>query len=586
MIRRSPISLAVAMIALSAPVGMAAASEPAVKGFTPANPTMVLSIPSPNEIHGALSASPFGQAVLAAMADAIKPAPGTATEQRAALEQSLGISFDIKSLMTETLTGADLYLVEPTAVPAFVINLQFSDSAMPGKILDQVKRDATGATGVSAGISADTVVESAANNARTLYLPAFEIFLGARGNVLVWSTNRGSLESAFADEGKAIFQSDFMQRTMSQLKPEKAHIWGFGEADDLAMILASRSSAAAQGASNSSATGGFTITFEKSRTLVESFKHQDDMPPSLRRYAMTAPPADDINIINYLPESSVMAYANNHFDALAMLEVMEEGLTAGSEPMLKPGELDERLKASRALLGFDPKDDLLANLGPGAGFALTKMETTSSAPLPQIDGVLAVQIKNREKFLNVLKVLDQMATQAAASAAPPPRPAPATTATAEGQAATPAPSPSPRPTPSLQKETIDGAEVTYIQIEGSPLGNLSPAWGLTSDGIFLFSMSRETLAATVALSRGNGRTILQSSALKEANEPLPGNRNQYFALRLDTMGAMVESLRGFIPENRAAEVERGMAILRACKAMTGTTTYTQNGERQTIVLTY
>ncbi|MEO8377044.1 MAG: DUF3352 domain-containing protein, partial [Candidatus Sumerlaeota bacterium] len=460
------------LIAFSAPV---LAQNLAVKDRTPANPLLIVSVGDAPGFWKSLGESKFGKLV-----ERDFTLPGMTPQERAPIEKSLGFSLEPADLFTQTVKGFDAYFMQVNDEPGFVINLQLRDTATVTKVLDQVKKECATAQGNAGGVSASTVVDTVTSaGVRHLSLPAFQIYLAADGSTLIWSNQKESLESAFRDEGKAIFTSDYFKRYMDKLNNDSGKAWLFGEVTKLGPFLGEDT--AASFGSMGGTTLGAKIDADKTRLKVSLFQHQEDMPSAQKRYAMTAPAADDIAVVNYFPGDTSLFFGTNHFDGLSILEMASEAAKDDAESPLSAAKIDEKLKSGKALLGFDAKEDVIANLGPDFGFGLTASGSDKDAKFP-FDLIVVSHVKNRERFDAVLKTLEDSAN---ASAAPPAarRRAPKS---ADPNAATPPPTPV--PTPAIQSEEFEGVTIKYtasVPSAKESVGDIAPGYAMTKDDYFI-----------------------------------------------------------------------------------------------------
>lgn len=557
------------------------AQELAVPGRTPGNPLVILGIPNTTALCKSLSQSDMGRKMLATPI-----LPGISADDQATLEKQLGFSLNTADLLSNTIRGVDVYLLKNNEQLGFAVNVKFYDEATPGAILNQIKKDATQATGVAGGAAADTVVDTTAGGVRQLILPAFEICLAAEGSTLVWTNQKSSLESAFSNAGQAIFSSTYFKRYMDPLKDETSNAWMFGEVGKALPYLQDYFPANAKaylqsiGSMVVSAKGDFAADHFK----VSSFMHEEDMSVAQRRYTMTAPPPGEVMITNYFPEAAIIAFGTNHFDGLSILESVLESLDQAQESPVTSQQVEQQFQSSRALLGFDLKSDLIANLGPDFGVAIIPSERSDKADgdLPG-DMVLITRIKDAERFKGVLDILDHSASDLAAStsppqAAPPPKSGP--------NAETPAPTAAP---PTLQQEDFEGAVIKYIKSpDGSPY-SLSPGYCLSPDGFFLFALNKESIKRSLSVSKG-GKSLFEQENLRKTREYLDPNRNAVLALQVKPLVALLESsqdkLISTMPEGSGASMAKFISAIKPLSSITVQSGYKSGGKKQEILLQF
>lgn len=538
------------------------AQELAVPGKSPANPTLVVSIPDTAQLWQALKDSAVGgpASQLLEISDAIPEA------ERAQIEKGLETTLNTETLLSETLEGVDAYFITVGGYSGLLMNLDFSDAAMPGRIMDQLKREAAAASGISGGINADTVSDSTSGAVRSVYLPAFEIFLAAEGSVLTYSTMRLGLESALANEGRTLFDSEFFVRSMTHLEDLEGHMWAFGEMTDAAPLLETLvpQEQAASIAAMSSKVAATKMDISKDHIRMSSFVHQDDMPMAERRYAMTAPPAGDLRILNFFSADSLAMTATNHFDGLALLETMAAELSKVPGAPITSERIDETLRGFSTILGFDLRNDLLANLGPHLGFSLKELDL--SGPAPKFDFLLATSVKDTTRFANFMeagkKALDGMVAPAGA----------------QQQAAS-----------AYRTEEFQGATLDIYTL-ASPTGDLTPTFTLTSDGVFLFALSEETVKNAISLSSGGSNSVLEGAAYRKLTESAGDTLNGVTLIDSARLMTQLEEQIGaaLLGANNLSSARRQslLEFLRATKNITTATTYKSNGKKDDVVIQF
>ncbi len=553
-------------------MALAAAIAPgqnlAVPGKTPANPDLIVSIPSTPALWGALSATPIS-GLLGPMS---QPAGGIPAELKA-LEGEIGLKLDPADFFTETLSGLDIYYLTINEYPGFVANLAFQDALMPGKIIDQLKKDAAGSSGSSAGIGADTIVESSNGRTRILSLPAFEIYLAADENVLVWSNLKLGLDSAVSDEGRALFASEFFKRSMDSLSKESGQAWAFGDVTAYQAALASATPPVAGTVTPTRSSSAYKLQIGKDFAKLSSFTHQDDMPMAKRRYAMTSPPAGAVPITSYFSSDSLLTIGTNHFDGLAILETSLDTLSSIPNSPVKASQIEENLKASRASLGFDVRNDLLANLGPALGLDIIKADASNGGTL---DLVLVSAVKDVTRFKNVVAALEKLAEGMPAA------PKEGEPAAKPGEAA--------KTTAVAERETWEGIEITsYSFLTGlAGLGGvLSPAFAITEDNHFVLAISKDTLKSAITRGKAGKGGILSSDKGSRIAKLVDEDRNSLVTLDIESLvagfAAAIDSgvpTAGATPEQSKAL----LAFVKALKFFGMGTSYRDNGEKHTMVI--
>lgn len=562
MIRNSMIAALGAAAILSAASALSAQTL-AVPGKTPANPTLVVSIPDTALFWNSLTESRAGKTAgeLLEISGAIPP------DERSQIELSLGTPITTANLLSSATTGIDAYFITVGGFSGMLFNIAFTDAAMPGRIMDHLKREAAASSGVSGGIGADTVSDNTSGGVRTVYLPAFEIFLAADGNVLTYSTMRLGLESALNNEGRTLFDSEFFVRSMSNLSGVESQLWAFGEMTDAAPLLETllpRDSAASVG-SMSAKVAASKLNIQKDRVQVSTFVHQDDMPMAQRRYAMTAPPAGDVRILNYFGADTLALTATNHFDGLSLLETMAAELGKVPGAPITPDRVEEGLRGFSTMLGFDLRNDLLANLGPHLGFSLKELDL--SGPTPRFDFLLATSVKDQGRFGNFLEAAKKAL---------------------DGITAPPAGQQAPAGASPYRSETYQGATLDIYTLPLGPGAEVTPTFTLTPDGIFLFALSESTVKGAIDLSRGGGNSVLQGDTLRRLAESAGTSRNSVAVLDMARLMAPLEEQIGaaLLTNNNLSTTRRQamLELLKSTKSVGMATTYKANGKKDDVLL--
>lgn len=553
----------------------AAAQSVAVPGRTPANPQLLISIPDTSALWGGLSASGGGRAAI----DYVKARDwfaGPAGERIEGLEEQLGFSLAPEELLTETLAGVDMYLVEQGPRTGFVINATFTNPEAPGAILDLLMSEAKASRGISGGVSADTVIESHDENGRVLSLPAFEIYMAVQGSTMTYTNAKSSLESTMADEGRALFDSDYFARYMSTLRNDASLAWMFGEFAHLGSLAPRVDPAMLEPYEMAVAGVKFNATADYMK--LSMFRHQETMRESERRYALAAPPPGDVEVFNYFPQNTALAIGTNYFDGAELLEGVLDSLENARDQMpLDRAAIEQQLQNSRMLLGFDVRNDLLYNIGPNLGLAVGALDLQAAAasPFPAPEILFVTEVKDRDGFTAVVDKLSAMVNLMLAPATEPAERA------GEGEAT---PTPAPTPEPAVQTASYQGEQVFYVEADQLAAAGISPAWCLTSDGRFLLSADREKLEKALATGAGGGDSLMASEAYQKVLSNLEALKNTLFVADMGAVIGMLESqqsmiTRGMNPE-QAAQYEEGMALLRQISSVAACAAYRNNGKRQ------
>ncbi len=536
----------------------------AVGGTTPANPTLVISLPNAPEFWSELMDSPVGPLAFGNLR-----LPGLATLSPSSIEEiesELGFSLAVGDLMTRTIEGLDFYMVENEAYPVFLVNMAFRDVNAPGRILAQVQKEASSATGNASGIAASTVVtQQTPTGGELVSLPAFEMFLRAEGNVLTWTNDRGAMDTSAANAGAALFESEYFQRAMTNLEGEPSHLWLFGELNTLTEHL--EGGVFTPQASSVAPLSDFTASMKffvgEDHLKLASFTHQDDMAISQRLYTMTAPPPDEVGIFKYFPGEALGAFGTNHFDGIALLDSFVAQVQEMPNLPVGADQIERQITASRAQLGFDIRTDLLGNLGPDLGISLNGV-APATAGIPDVDLLFVCGIRDTTRFRNVLNVLDRTLNQFFAP--PPPQ---------DG---------SPRPS-ITRRETHGGTEVVSYEIPAAEGVTLAPAYAVTPGGMFLLGLKADTVKGALDMAGNGGGGFLASPTIAQSLEQTTPMRNSLFILPVPRLLDLVNTgmaLGGVSPDS--AEAANANALLEAIKTVVISTTYGNGGRLQEILV--
>jgi hypothetical protein len=571
---RWPARLGAAALLLTAT--FAGAQEPAVAGKTPANPLLIVSVPNSSQLWKSLAQSEFGRQLLTTVA-----LPGLGAGDAAQMEKQLGFSLLPSDLFTKTVTGFDLYVVENNSEVGFVANVRFSDEAVPQRILDQMKKDAAHSQGMSGGTSADTVADTTTDGIRQLSLPAFQMHFAADKSVLVWSNQKAALDSAFKNEGQAIFASAFFKRYMDQIADEGGDFWAFGEASKVFPYIDPFLPGTKAGSLETLGTMVVAVKAkaEADHLKIVAFQHQEDMKSAQRRYAMAAPPPGDVSIMNFFPSDSKLAFGTNHFDGLSILETTLESVEGSEGSPITAEQIEQQIQSSRAMLGFDLRNDLIANLGPDLGFAIVPVSGAGEGALP-FDITLVTHVKDPDRFNAILGILEESAGDLAA--APPPAAPPKPLAKGE-----PTPTPTPVPTPAIESEEFQGETIKFIASPSGPAAGIQPGYTFTKDGYFLLALNKETIKAALTSSKGSGG-LMDNATVQEGSRLLEQNRNSLFTVDVKGIAALLESNKALLTSTMEpvaqAEFDTFLATLKTLKSITATTIYKNFGKKQELLV--
>jgi len=530
---------------------MISAQSLAVPGVSPSNPLAILTVPETSIAMKGIEGSAFGRAMLARHAAFwASPQNAAARDQFAATSQTLGIDLTPPRFLVDQVKGFDLYVVEIDSFQNYVLALQMRDPAVADKVLGHITQEAAGASGVSGGFRADTVVERTVTKGRTIYLPAFEMyFADLEGGILVYSTNQKALESALSDDGRAMFTSAYFDRFSKGLPKNETAPWMLGELDRLSPIISSVTGlpdfVTAQILPPSGAT---QLAAGVDRLEITTFIPQTELKGEPRRYALAAPPASRVAFSDMVPANPLVGYATAHFDGIAFLDAalaMIDSLPgrAGTGEKVNKG-----LEESRGELGFDPRTDLLATLGPDMAIYLSEF-TPAEDPtgMPKaFSGVFVAGVRDEARFTRIVKLLEERLS--------PPPPTPKSKD-----------EPAPTPVNPIQTEQFQGIAIRSV---ASP----PVSWALTSDRFYV-GTSTVAIKEAIDVAADPAKAQTSTDSWKVASAVQDASRTSV----LGASGSRFASLFPTLP----AEWQ---AVLTAAEYVSVSTTYRTEGKKQQLVV--
>ncbi len=491
-----PVTLLLAVMAPSAP-----AAELAVPGRTPANAHFIVSVPASGEAWSNVAETPLAAPLESAVAAAIgfgDPQEGTTRQMIESLEEDLGYSLALPSLMTQTLAGLDVYFLDQGGQPGYVANIAFNSPAAASRTFEQVRTEAAHARGVTRGISADTILESTTGQARMIELPAFEIFLALEDNVLTYGTQKRFVESAVANEGGVLFQSTYYHSFMEELRGEDADLWVFGEPIWLLdLVPRERILPVVRTFFEHPPPLGMKARADSEGLHCITFVPQGEMGAAQRRFTLAAPPAGRLAVLDFLPGNSEFLYATNSFDGVYLFESVLTHLEGQENDLpLSAEALSHAMETSIDLLGFDIETDLLANVGPDLAIGLWRNEQAAGDEPGLPDLVFVSNLRDPERVQDVLLILEEVIDNSLPPAAPAGQ-------TGQGEA--------PPPPPLFTEETIEGQTVRIANPErlGNDETGLRPAYTVTRGSMFVLGFSEEALRLALRAGREEAPSIRQ-----------------------------------------------------------------------------
>jgi hypothetical protein len=161
-----------------------------------------------------------------------------------------------------------------------------------------------------------------------------------------------------------------------------------------------------------------------------------------------------------VPATAKIAYATSYFDGIHAFDSILKLIDRVPGRAGTARTVTTALEASRSELGFDPKTDFLAGLGPEMAIYVTSLKTGAeglSAP-KEVEGAFVAQVRDHARFSRIVRLLEERI-----SPPPPPR-----------QPNAPA---EPAPNPITSEEVGD---VTIRSVAVPPM-----AWALSNDRFYV-----------------------------------------------------------------------------------------------------
>lgn len=472
----------------------------AVPGVSPSNPLTIVSCPDVAEMMDSLKRSAVGRDVLASRKAAwAAESNANAREILRTIGQELELPLDDLGRLGEVIVGFDYYIVEQNKVENYVLAVAFQNRGPVTRLLDRLKDEADLASGVSGGFPADTVIERTLPNGRMVLLPAFEVYLAELdGNRLLLSSNQAALESAVEDGGRALFTSAYFDRFSKGVARFSHELWVFGETGRAAPAISTITGIPALVTSSFLPEASIILVgANKEGIEVASFIPGQDLKGEQRRYALAAPPPGPLPAAGYAPANSLTSYTTNHFDGITYLDNILTFIDGLPGMTGTKQNVTTRLDRSRTELGFDPRTDFLANLGPEmTAFvqALEPGENPFGLPKSASAGMVT-WVKDPERFSRILRLLEDQIS--------PPAPT-----------AKDANSPAPTPINPVSTEQFEG--FTIKSVKNPPM-----AWSY-GEGRFFLTTGPEVLKSSISAMKAQptAGAGTQSSVLRIAGQEI------------------------------------------------------------------
>lgn len=558
------------MMLASSMLAPAAQLVPAHADLVPANPELIVSLRNLEEPYTQFQASSLGKALRAHYE---RPAYRTSDEYlqlEARLEAirtgPANLNLWPDQLFTAVIDQVDLYLIKPEVFIEMVAVITTKDATIPARIMTQLRADAEQARGVSGGFTADTVDQFPVAGWEATALPAFKMYMASKDRVLVWATSSDALQSALLNSGRDFLRSEYFQSYASGLpRPAQPENWFYGDPARLAAMM--NTTLPGWAGNTISTVGGDKVAgvLEVSPAAMglTAFIPNSAMEPIDRRYALAAPPPGELPVFNFFPASVPLAWGTNALDAVTLMDKGLEALEAAPNVPLDRDSVEEQLTNSRSMYGFDIRLDLLANLGPDFGIAIRELELPEPgalAQVPQIDLLMAVGIRDADRYGRVMAQLEGMFSQPPSSASA---------------------------SPMLKQQDLRGRPLMYFDLPALAGSNLQPCYYLTEDNFLLLAM-RPSVIQEALEQRASAGTSLSSMSWPPGPGSAPGDVSTRFYVQLEDVQDVIRQnlsrLTGNMNGEERAALQTALNLLDAVEYLTTTTSYTREGRLQQFLL--
>lgn len=547
--------------------GAAAALQPTSAGYAPTDPSALISIPDMQRFYAGAKSSPLAKRLEEHLASEDFRATETFRDYRRIVrqtEEESGLTLWPDTLFGELIRGVDIYLVQEENDPEIVFIVKCASGEIPATMIKQIEMNAEESSGVALGYTADTV-DNRETWGFTIYaLPAFDMYMAQDKEFLLISSNEKVLVSSLRGLGTEFFQTDFFEQHVTGLGDVTADLWAIGEFGELLPLFSRNLPARAQLALETAASSGvMAAEMKPGHIKLTTFVPTDAMDTAAKRIALAAPPPGDITVYNFFDPNGIVFFGTNYFDGEAMLE---QGIALASEGGAGAEQsLNQQLTMLRARLGFDIRTDLLANLGPDLGFSfegLTIPNQENQLTAPQIDALLAVKVRNNQRFDAILTQLEAQAEDMMAGA------------TGES--------------PVTTKE-VGGNSYKVLQNPMLSSFGVNISYAITAGGYFLLSLNEETLAGAITRRAMQSDSVKNSAMMSRAQGLLQEKSN---SLTLMPGGAVAELIRAnrenlaatFPDEGQAAQLDQLLEYLTLVDFAAQNVIFLRNGRKEEIAV--
>lgn len=553
----------------------------AVPGRTPESAAAVLSISDTKTMWSNIAKSPVRKGFndfFASRAIAQNADWNTFLADQAKIEESLGFSLNPDSLLTETISGLDVYFVSGAgaiAQPGVGAVIKFNSEANAKKLLEQLLAEAKGATGGAPGTAAANALAEKPVGTTTLYsLEGLDLHLATDGPIFVFGTSESAATEILLAKDTSQFTktADFSSsfKTIGQ-KPHQ--MWMYGDGSKLAPMLApflqevegldveqllgrvGQSSVAA------------VATFDQSYTKFTSFQPASSLSPVEAQLSLI-PAVASPKLNSYLPGTFMMVASANGPDGPVMFDAMLEAV-AETPDMKEQGMTKEMLKsqlsAADVMLGFSVENDLIGSIGNEYGFAISRI---SYVPPMQLTGeaLFAFKLNDAAKFGSAFRKIEDLVSQQMMQQMQ-----------GSGQAA-------PAGFSAFKEVAHGGATLRSLELPNVP--GIAPTYTITPDNYFLLGLTAESVQNAIDAAAGSKSSLAASPALESGATLLPKSPNSLFAIDIPRVTDFAKNLAlmfGGMSGEDAELLEAGSTLAKSFGVMANTTTLSPEGKTAEVV---
>ncbi len=544
------------------------AQELTVAGRVPEDPLVILAVPDAADAWKGFSGSMFGRTMISYFVENLN-ANSTVwrdfQEQRGPVETDLGFSLSPDSLFRNQISGFDLYVVSGDDRHEVVVNLRFRELTTPNFILDRLRKEAFVSTGVAYGRAADSIEERENAGRRELFLPAFNLYLASEGNVLMAASSEYALYTAVNDAGGELVESAEFSRLAQGIEGEKHNAWLYGAVSELSNAIEHQLPMKEQAASLDQLGKMMAIDLQEDYYRVVSFQPRESLGAAELRYTTSAQPPGDVPGFKTLPRESLFAFSTNHFDTELLLGLLGEKVPENNRQSVEQG-LSTVFMMGQSQMGekTNMRQDVLSNLGPDLGFALTEFSLPQggmSVP-PKVDFLLTIKLRDLEKTRLIFENILTRQTEARA----------------QGQTSS---------SGELMTSQHSGEKVYWFSAPMLDGMGYSPAWTVTEEGWLLFSAKRQSLQEAIERIQSGSGSIEESRGATRSASLLGENKNTVGTLNMapvvDLLRAGAANQAANMPADEKAATNFLLGLLGTIESVGFSTRYLQEGVKREAV---